>query len=519
MIRSTAIPLFVRVLIPFVIFANIGFFMSGHLSLGASVDMYIDVGGQPFVIEKVFVFSMAESIMDMWEAGAKELAILVTLFSGVWPYTKQLTTLFLWIIPPSWVTVSRRGYTLEWLDTCGKWSFIDIFVLIISVVCFRVSAKNPDVSYIPDDFYSLNLLVTPCWGLYANMTAQLISQVSSHFIIYYHRKIISKFDDLERLECGGQENEYVYNSTLSKHIFGGLSARKGHILRSSLKSMIYVLSFVSSGLLLSGCIWSAYSLESYGLIGIMIEIGQEFREAVKEYNLLDVIKVMMLQADFSGNVTDFIGLGCLSIILVSTVVLVPILQTYLAVKRWYAKSMNRRERFRSFMMIEALEAWNYLEVYVFSIIIACWQLSNISSFLVNDYCKGFADIFATMAFYGIVPETDAQCFLVTAQVKIGTWLLISASGIMLFIKHFVGSAVKQQEGELREIQIFERKTQFFEAREELQLEMERSDVPLRPLEFTDYYGYLLRNADLHSKDIDLDETFELDGGGEESDVC
>ena len=160
MIRSTAIPLVVRLLIPFVIFTNIGFFMSGHLSLGASVDMYIDVGGQAFVVEKIFIFSMAESIMDMWEAGAKELAILVTLFSGVWPYTKQLITLFLWISPPSWVAVSRRGSILEWLDTLGKWSFIDIFVLIVSVVCFRVSAKSPDISYLPDDFYSLNLLVT-----------------------------------------------------------------------------------------------------------------------------------------------------------------------------------------------------------------------------------------------------------------------------------------------------------------------------------------------------------------------
>lgn len=350
------------------------------------------------------------------------------------------------------------------------------------------------------------------------MIAQLISQVSSHFIIYFHRKIISRFDDLERLEVArGQENED--SGTLSTHIFGGLSARKGYILRSSLKSMIHVLIVLSSGLLISGCIWSAYSLESYGLVGLVIEVGQEFRQAVTEYNLLAVIQVMMNQAGFTGNVTDFIGLGCLSLILVTTVVFVPIIQTCLAVKRWHAKSLNRRERQRSFVMIEGLQAWNYLEVYIFSIIIACWQLSNISSFLVNDYCKGFTDIFATMAFYGIVPETDAQCFLVTAQVETGTWLLISASIIMTFIKHFVGSAVKQQEGELREIEVFERKAKSVEAHEELYLEMERSDVPLRPLQFTDYYGCLLRKTEILSKDMDLDKTFELGSKGEDSDIC
>ena len=354
------------------------------------------------------------------------------------------------------------------------------------------------------------------------MTAQLISQVSSHFIIYYHRKIISSFDDLEGLEYDRiQENED--SGKLSTHIFGSSSSSiKGYFLRPSLHSMIYVLSFIASGFLISGCIWSAYSLESYGLVGLMIEIGQEFRQAVSEYNLLAVLGVMINQAIFTGTMTDFFGLGSLSFILVATVLFVPIIQIYFIAKRWYGENWNERERNRSFVTIEVLEAWNYLEVYLFSIIVACWQLSNISSFLVNDYCTGFDDVFATIAFYGIVPATDAQCFLVTAQVEKGTWMLICASAIMLFLKHFVGSAVKQQERELHQDevlgQVLETQTlPAFESRYQLQLEMERYDVPLRPLQFTDFYRWLLRRIELLS-DTKLDETFDLGGKTDDSDV-
>jgi len=54
-----------------------------------------------------------------------------------------------------------------------------------------LSINSPDVSFLPSGFYALDLLVIPKWGLYANMIAQLISQISSHYIIHYHRYVVS----------------------------------------------------------------------------------------------------------------------------------------------------------------------------------------------------------------------------------------------------------------------------------------------------------------------------------------
>ena len=56
----------------------------------------------------------------------------------------------------------------------------------------RIRAITPDVPYLPEDFFSLSLVLIPRWGLYANLIAQMISQVSSHYIIFYHRAIVRR---------------------------------------------------------------------------------------------------------------------------------------------------------------------------------------------------------------------------------------------------------------------------------------------------------------------------------------
>jgi hypothetical protein len=137
MFRSPDIPNLVRWLMPLIIVANIGFFLSGHLSLGATVNIEAELAGEKFRVEKFFEFSMAKSTVDIWNAGGKALAVMILIFSGIWPYTKQLITLFLWFASPSTVSISRRGSTLLWLDWLAKWSMVDIFVLVISIAAFR----------------------------------------------------------------------------------------------------------------------------------------------------------------------------------------------------------------------------------------------------------------------------------------------------------------------------------------------------------------------------------------------
>jgi uncharacterized paraquat-inducible protein A len=75
-------------------------------------------------------------------AGGQELAILIFLLSFAWPYTKTVITFVLWFASPKFVSVERRGAIFIWLDALAKWSFADIFVLILTIVSFRVSVKR-----------------------------------------------------------------------------------------------------------------------------------------------------------------------------------------------------------------------------------------------------------------------------------------------------------------------------------------------------------------------------------------
>jgi uncharacterized paraquat-inducible protein A len=75
-------------------------------------------------------------------AGGQELAILIFLFSFIWPYAKTVLTMVLWFASPSSISVARRGSILLWLDFLAKWSTIDIFVLIVTIVSFRVNVQR-----------------------------------------------------------------------------------------------------------------------------------------------------------------------------------------------------------------------------------------------------------------------------------------------------------------------------------------------------------------------------------------
>jgi Na+-transporting methylmalonyl-CoA/oxaloacetate decarboxylase gamma subunit len=397
MFRSSQIPRWVRLIMPVVILGNIGFFLSGHLSLGATVNIVATLAGQSFTVGNFFEFSMAFSIVEIWNAGGKELAIMILLFSGVWPYTKQVITLALWFLPPTRVSVSKRGSIFLWLDALAKWSMVDIFVLVITVAGFRVSVKSPDVGFLPEDFYSLDLLVVPMWGLYANMIAQLISQVSSHFIVYYHRKIVA--DATERYEeslhlkntdtfiIDEEEEESTHFAStslpfsirvetkdkLASHAFA--RPHRGEtdklVARRGVNLMLIGVALVMSVLVILGCILPAFSQEILGIIGVMVESGQEFKQANTEHSLVSIIEMFFEQARFTGRTADFVGLGSLAALLFLSVLIVPLVQGGVLLYQWF-RPMTRKTRGRVAVLVEILQAWQYAEVFLLAMIIASW---------------------------------------------------------------------------------------------------------------------------------------------------
>jgi len=456
MFTSPQVPLLVRFGMPVVILMNIAFFLSGHLSLGASVVIEANIVGEQFRVDKFFDFSMARSIVDLWDAGGKALAVILLIFSGIWPYTKQLTTLVLWFSPPTKLSTSRRESILLWLDRFGKWSMIDIFILVIMIVGFRVSVKSPDASYLPPDFYSIDLVVNPMWGLYANMTAQLISQVSSHFIIYYHREIIREgnarlTEDTNTIEDGetsSRSEQAAEDSSqkisLYQHQFHRMHRgdKAKLVVRNWVNKILVLVAVSIAAFVIAGCSISSFSLENFGIIGVAVESGQGFDDATVDHSVFTVLKLLFDGLAFFGGAADFVGAGVLSALLVLTILVVPVVEAIVLSIQWFSKSTDQRKMKLS-VLIEILEAWQYTEVYLISLMLGSWQLGPLSELLINEYCGGLEATFRDLVSAGFLKEEDGQCFLVKSTLKAGFWIILAGSLFLAFFSSFVTKALSQ----------------------------------------------------------------------------
>jgi len=73
-------------------------------------------------------FSVVESMIKLWQGGAKLLAFLIACFSLVFPYVKLLVCLCLLFIP---MTDRTRGIIAHMIDGIGKLSLLDAFGFIV----------------------------------------------------------------------------------------------------------------------------------------------------------------------------------------------------------------------------------------------------------------------------------------------------------------------------------------------------------------------------------------------------
>ena len=86
-----SVPCFMQFAIPVLLLLNAGLFLSSNTSVGASIAVVIQLGAQRIELKKMdgaalFDFSLSSSVRDMWEAEVYPLALLIAIFSGVWPY-------------------------------------------------------------------------------------------------------------------------------------------------------------------------------------------------------------------------------------------------------------------------------------------------------------------------------------------------------------------------------------------------------------------------------------------------
>jgi small-conductance mechanosensitive channel len=314
------------------------------------------------------------------------------------------------------LSISKRGTILLWVDWLAKWSMIDIFVIVICIAAFRVSISSPEnLGFLPDDFYAIDLLVVPMWGLYSNMIAQIISQVSSHYIIYYHRQIVNKAtaeaedaavsEDKEK-DNGRDDDNYKLERSNPNSLFfdeskavlevkdddGSISRnnnkyfvlrthafRRPHrdnvnetlVVRNWVNYAMLFLGVILAVIVITGCILPTFSIEILGIIGIAVESGQQFEQAITNHSVISIVQMLFDEAKFLNHIGDYIGITVLNCLFLCTVLIIPILQSICLIFQWFLP-LTTTQRTRMCVLNEILQDWQYIEVYIMALFVASW---------------------------------------------------------------------------------------------------------------------------------------------------
>lgn len=110
------------------------------LLVSSSVLLYFGLTVHTITIKELIFWKHTFSILSgIWNLYAEKhyvLAIVIFLFSVIFPITKLFVLTALWFVP---MTKAAREQCLKWLEMLGKWSMLDVFVVAVTVVITQMS--------------------------------------------------------------------------------------------------------------------------------------------------------------------------------------------------------------------------------------------------------------------------------------------------------------------------------------------------------------------------------------------
>lgn len=96
----------------------------------------------PFMTVERFLWlseevSVWRGVGELWASGAYGLFAIIAVFCVLFPLLKLALALYLWFLADP--SALRGARLLGLLDTLGKWSMLDVFVVALTVVALNIS--------------------------------------------------------------------------------------------------------------------------------------------------------------------------------------------------------------------------------------------------------------------------------------------------------------------------------------------------------------------------------------------
>jgi len=422
------LPRFIRMCLPSLVVVTLLLFLASNSGEGALVRLSITVDGEEVVdMPPVFTFSLISSIQDMWRGGTYPLAILIALFSGLWPYGKLLSMLACWVLPPQVLSIPRRQKLLDFLDAYGKWSLIDTFVLVLFMVAFRfdlsgLRAASPLVAGLFEELGSdakFSIFIQATRGFHLFLAGTLLSLVLGHLMTACHRYA---------LEVG----EYAPRHFGGRDTFDTATSRVCMTLRPSGKVAGRAFTFgpivalsISLALLVIGLCMDTFQFKFLGLAGYVL--GPE--KAVQPFSVLSLGGAVPSSAQFPDSFgTRWIQVAYLMFAAVMTPTFLVVLLCL------WALPLSKRRQHHLLVAAQVLNAWGGLDVFCMSIMASALQIRQFALFIVADKCDGLNSLIAGLPFAAAL-DGPKTCFDLDSELRPGFFFLAAAAIIAMVTGH------------------------------------------------------------------------------------
>ena len=386
---------------PGVISLALVLFIASNASIGASVDLVITGAGEQQVTSaNIDTFSLGSTIKTMYDAKVYLLMILILFCSGIWPYTKLLALLYCWMSSTRRLPPVKRERILYLLDSLGKFSLIDAYVLVLMMVAFRYDFEIKNIG-------AINVYTTPIFGFYSFLFATILSLISGHIMLFLHRRTL-----LSNIPVYSGRKE-----SLSKHIFEDKHRRGLVKLTRRFRRLITFAMMLSFILICIGANLKCFHFTFNGVAGAAL--GQA---KVREFSLVSIGEHIPHSVQDPSN----FGVHWIQTCYFFFALIMP-LACLFCIFILFVHPMTIKQQQKLFVIAEVTNAWSAIEVFVIAIMASLLEISPFSESMVGQHCKVLNQILS--GWTGQYSDELQQCFGVKSSLDRSSAVLII--GVML----------------------------------------------------------------------------------------
>jgi len=396
------------------IICTIALFISSNSGTGASVYIAFQIGRR-IQIPSLFDFGLINSVRDMWKAGAYILSVFVAVFSGIWPYLKLLLMIISFVLPTSLYSERNRAKILRILDATGKWSILDSYVMTLMLVAFHFHIEFPTTEPSEAKESLIDVFVKAAYGFFTLILGTIISLFLSHIITFLHKSLDEHPDQNkgEKAESYTALISFAENKYLGKKLF---------------RTLISILLFLTLGLVLVGSNITSFSFYFHGLAGYALDLF-----GILPHRDYSVIELGFQVPDAAEIPNDFV-IRYTQVIFFLTVFVMPVAMLLTVIFVWFVPLPRKTQKF-FYAIIEILNAWSCLDVFVLAIIAAITEIGTFTEFIVGDKCDDINPFISK--YFETILEGHNTCFEVQAYLKSGCWLLFVAAITFFITSNYV----------------------------------------------------------------------------------